>query len=193
MGVYMVSLCAEDWFGADEDGWGEVASALDTELVRRGLSPYKDAPPETRFQRGSGLRFEEKLAPPMTGFTALGERHLSPEEWEILCGWSVLVPVSLDEEIWMPIESADFHSMIAGAPQVLVIAEKLAAAIALPPEVPATCDNLDLSTWFGRHAAKVAGARPGPWSEDLDAAFYVALFLRAAQHSIRRGCPMICR
>ncbi|MFG3490207.1 MULTISPECIES: hypothetical protein [unclassified Streptomyces] len=193
MGVYMVSLGAEDWFGAGEDGWGEVASALDAELVRRGLPPYKDVPPVTRFARGSGLTFEEKLARPMNGFTALGERRLTPEEWEILCGWSVLVPVPLDEEIWLPVESTDFDSMIAGAPQVRAIAEKLAEAVALPPEVPATCDNLDLSTWFDQHAVTLAGTRPGPWSEDLDAAFYVALFLRAAQHSIRRGCPMICR
>jgi hypothetical protein len=69
----------------------------------------------------------------------------------------------------------------------------LAAAIDLPPETPATCDNLDLSMWFrsGR-ARELAGNRPGPWSDDLDRAFYVATFLRAAQHSIRRGCPIVC-
>lgn len=54
------------------------------------------------------------------------------------------------------------------------------------------CDNLDLTMWFREGAAKeLAAARPGPWSDDLDAAFYVALFLRAAEHSVRRGCPIV--
>ncbi|WP_240653807.1 hypothetical protein [Streptomyces sp. AcE210] len=128
----------------------------------------------------------------MTGFLALCETHLSREESEILCGWTVLVPVSLDEEIWLPIESSDYHSMVAGAPQVLPLAGKLATFIALPPETPATCDNLDLSTWFRHQAEEPTTTRPGPWSKDLDTAFYVALFLRADQHSIRRGCPIVC-
>ncbi|MEU4272272.1 hypothetical protein [Streptomyces sp. NPDC026092] len=191
MGLYLVSVGAEEWFGDEEDGWGEVASALNAELRRRGLPPYEDVPPETDFARGSGQAFEEKLAPSMTGLVALCETHLSREESETLLGWTVLVPFSLDEVIWSPIESSDFDSMVAGAPQVLALAERLATAIDLPLETPATCDNLGLSTWFGHQAKELATTRPGPWSEDLDAAFYVALFLRAAQHSIRRGCPMV--
>ncbi|MFD8012547.1 hypothetical protein [Streptomyces sp. NPDC058955] len=192
MGVYLVSVGAEDWFGDEEDGWGEVASALNAELRQRGLSPYKNVPPETDFVPGSGQAFEEKLTPSMTRFLALCERHLSREETETLCGWTVLVPFSLDEEIWLPIESSDYDSMVAGAPQVLPLAEKLAAVIDLPPETPATCDNLDLSTWFMHQAKELATTRTGPWGKDLDTAFYVALFLRAAQHSIRRGCPLVC-
>ncbi|MFJ7631651.1 hypothetical protein ACIQZN_34875, partial [Streptomyces sp. NPDC097595] len=98
----------------------------------------------------------------------------------------------LDEEIWLPIESDDHESMVVGAPQVLPLAEKLAAAIDLPAETPATCDNLDLSTWFRHQAMEPATTRTGPWTKDQDTAFYVALFLRAAQHSIRRGCPIVC-
>nr|WTB30855.1 hypothetical protein OG781_16360 [Streptomyces sp. NBC_00830] len=128
----------------------------------------------------------------MTGFLALCETHLSQEESETLCGWTVLVPFSLDEEIWLPIESGDYESMVAGAPQVLPLAEKLTAAIELPPETPATCDNLDLSMWFRDQAKELATTRTGLWVTDLDTAFYVAVFLRAAQHSIRRGCPIIC-
>ncbi|MFI0967477.1 hypothetical protein ACH4S8_39720, partial [Streptomyces sp. NPDC021080] len=109
----------------------------------------------------------------------------------ILCGWTVLVPFSLDEEIWLPIESDDHESMVVGAPQVLPLAEKLAAAIDLPAETPATCDNLDLSMWFRHQAKELAATRTGPWTKDLNTAFYVALFLRAAQHSIRRGCPIV--
>ncbi|MFI2763579.1 hypothetical protein ACH5A3_32720 [Streptomyces echinatus] len=191
MGVYLVSVGAEEWFGDGEDGWGEVASALNAELGRRGLPPYEDLPPETDFEPGSGQAFEEKLAPSMAGFLALCQTHLSREETEILCGWTVIVPFSLDEEIWLPIDSADHDSMVAGAPQVLPLAEKLAATIDLPAETPATCDNLDLSTWFRHQAKELAITRTGPWTGDLDTAFYVALFLRAAQHSIRRGCPIV--
>ncbi|MEU1113352.1 hypothetical protein [Streptomyces sp. NPDC005866] len=82
--------------------------------------------------------------------------------------------------------------MIAGAPQVLALTQRLATAIRLPADViPEACDNLDVTMWFLEGPAKdTAAARPGPWSEDLDAAFYVALYLRAAQHSLRRRCPM---
>ncbi|MEU9699451.1 hypothetical protein [Streptomyces sp. NPDC047981] len=191
MGVYVVSVGAEEWFGEEEDGWGEVASALNAELGRRGLPPYEDVPPETDFARGSGQAFEEKLAPPMTGFLALCRTHLTREELETLCGWTVLVPFSLDEEIWLPIESDEHESMVAGAPQVLRLAMKLATAIDLPRETPMTCDNLDLSMWFRHQAKELAATRTAPWSKDLDATFYVALFLRAAQHAIRRGCPLV--
>ncbi|WP_406725054.1 hypothetical protein WJ438_10905 [Streptomyces sp. GD-15H] len=93
----------------------------------------------------------------------------------------------------MPIDSGYCEStMVVGAPQVLPLAEKLAAAIELPPETPATCDNPDLSMWFRDQASELATTRTGLWSTDLDTAFYVALFLRAAQHSIRRGCPIVC-
>lgn len=192
MGVYLVSVGAEEWFEDGEDGWGEVASALDAELRRRSLPPFEDLPAETAFAPGSGQAFEEKLASDMTGFLALCQTHLSREESEILCGWTVLVPFSLDQEIWFPVESDDHESMVAGAPQVLKLAEKLAAAIDLPAETPATCDNLYLSTWFRHRAKDLAATRTEPWTKDLDTAFYVALFLRAAQHSIRRGCPIAC-
>jgi len=120
-------------------------------------------------------------------------KHLSREQVETLCGWSVLVPLSLEDEIWLPIRSNyGEESMIAGACQVLTLATQLATIVELPAEVPDKCDNLDLTMWFRDEAARVAAIRPGRWSEDLDAAFYVALFLRAAQHSLRRGCPIVC-
>ncbi|MET9653324.1 hypothetical protein ABZZ44_24070 [Streptomyces sp. NPDC006460] len=191
MGVYLVSIGAEEWFGDEEGGWGEVASTLNAELGRRGMPPYLDVPAETDFAPGSGQAFEEKMAPLMTGFLALCETHLSREETETLCGWTVLVPFSLHEEIWLPIDADNHDSMVAGAPQVLPLAERLAAAIDLPSDVPATCDNLDLSRWFRDRSKEPAAPRTGAWSKDLDAAFYVAVFLRAAQHSIRRGCPMV--
>ncbi|WNZ10021.1 hypothetical protein [Streptomyces sp. 11x1] len=205
MGIYLVSVDAEEWFGEgegegehEEEGRGRVATALNEELGRRGLPAY-DSVPAARpvrapFVRGAGLDFEEKLVPPMDGFMRLCEAHLTREEVETLCGWTVLVPLSLEEDVWLDgVESSFAEStMVAGAPQVLALAERLAAAVELPPETPEMCDNLDLTTWFLDGQAKtLAATRPGPWAEDLDMAFYVAVYLRAAQHSIRRGCPIV--
>ncbi|MCT4357505.1 hypothetical protein M5362_30840 [Streptomyces sp. Je 1-79] len=194
MGIYLVSVGAEEWFDEGEGGWGEVASSLNEELGRRGLPPYESVPEKTDLVRGSGQAFEEKLIPSMDGLVALCQAHLPPDAVETLCGWSVMVPMSLDEEIWLPVGSSytESSTMVAGAPQVLEVAERLAAAISLPRETPEMCDNLDLTMWFMDGSAKdLAAVRPGPWSDDLDTAFYVALYLRAAQHSIRRGCPIV--
>lgn len=194
MGIYLVSVGAQEWFGEEEEGRGDVAAGLNEELARRGLPPYTSVPEEAEFVRGSGTAFEEKLVPPMDGFSALCGAHLSRAEEELLLGWTVLVPVSLDEEVRLPVESAyDDTTTVAGAPQVLALAERLAAAVELPSDrLPATSDNLELTNWFlDGQAKETAATRPGPWSDDLDAAFYVALYLRAAQHSIRRGCPIV--
>ncbi|WP_327694753.1 hypothetical protein [Streptomyces sp. NBC_00459] len=195
MGVYLVDVGAEEWFGEDEDegGRAKIAAGLNAELVRRGLPRYDSVPPAADFVRGSGRSFEEKLVPSMNSFLTLCKAHLSDAETDLLCGWTVLVPVSLDEEIELPVGSSySDDTVIAGAPQVLAIAEKLATAVELPPETPEMCDNLDLTNWFlDGTAAKLAATRPAPWGEDLDAAFYVALYLRAAQHSLGRGCPMV--
>ncbi|RAY17273.1 hypothetical protein DPM19_00940 [Actinomadura craniellae] len=192
MGMYLVSIGAANWFGEGEDGWGPIASGLNEELHRRGLPPYDQVPEEAEFVRGSGQSFEEKLIPPMDGFGALCRKHLSRHETDLLCDWTFLVPISLEEPILLPVESAyGLESTIAGAPQALAVAERLAAAVDLPAEVPATSDNLDLTAWFlDGPAEELATHRPGPWSTDLDTAFYVALYLRAAQHSLRRGSPL---
>ncbi|MFE7765992.1 hypothetical protein [Streptomyces sp. NPDC057438] len=197
MGIYVVSVGRREWFEQGEepeDGWGRVALALNDELRRRGLPAFESMPEETDFVRGSGLAFEEKLVPPMDGFVRLCEARLTHEETETLCGWTVLVPMQLEEDIRLDgVGSAYTDStVVAGAPRVLALAERLAAAVELPPETPAMCDNLDLTTWFLDGPAKeLAARRPGPWADDLDAAFYVALYLRAAQHALRRGCPLV--
>ncbi|MFF4553279.1 hypothetical protein [Streptomyces sp. NPDC001422] len=198
MGIYLVSVGASEWFSEgeadedgeveDEDGFGTVAAALRD----RGLPPFTALPEAAPFVRGSGLAFEEKLVPPMDGFVALCEAHLSPAETDLLCGWTVLVPVSLDEEVTLPVASGyTDQTVVAGAPQVLALAERLAEAVGLPAAVPATSDNLELTTWFRDGAAKdLAATRLGPWADDLDTAFYVAVYLRAAQFVLRRGSPV---
>lgn len=104
----------------------------------------------------------------VTGFARLCEAHLTREETETLtlCGWTVLVLVAPAEDIRVSVEAGhdpgdEESTMVAGAPRVLALAERPAAR------------------------------RPGPWAVDLDTACYVALYLRAAQHSLRRGCPVV--
>ena len=189
MGIYLVSVGAQEWFDddAEDGGKGAVASALNKELERRGLAPYESAPDRS----GAGW-FEEKISPPMGGFDALCRAHLTPREQDLLGNWTVLVPVPLDEEVEVPVASAYTDTtVIAGAPQVLALAERLAAVIGLPAEVPDTAGNLGLTFWFLEgEAEELAATRPGAWAEDLDTAFHVALYLRAAQYSLRHGCPM---
>ncbi|MEV6483006.1 hypothetical protein [Streptomyces sp. NPDC051576] len=189
MGVYLIDVGGEEWLSEDagEGGKGAIAKGLDAELARRGLPPYGSVP-----ERDFGSAFEEKLSPSMRGFDALCRARLTPAERELIGGWSVLVPVSLDEQIRLPIGSAyTDETVIAGAPQVLALAERLAAALELPAEIPESAGNLALTFWFLEgEAEELAAARPGRWSEDLDTTFYVALYLRAAQHSMRLGCPI---
>ncbi|MFD9570185.1 hypothetical protein ACFWBI_10105 [Streptomyces sp. NPDC059982] len=193
MGVYLVSVGARQWYGTDEGDLGAVASGLDEELRRRGLPPCGPVPPEPDPGGGPGTGFEEKSAVSMDGFAALCRTHLTPREEETLCGWSVLVPLALDEEVRLPVGSnyAD-ETVIAGAPQVLALAERLATAIGLPQEALTVRERLGLTNWFlNGAAARRAEALPGPWGEDLDAAFHVAFFVCAARHALRRGCPLV--
>lgn len=188
MGVYLVSVNAQDWSDVEgEGGKGAIAAGLDAELRRRGLPSY-----EFSAKEEPATWFEEKLSPPMDGFAALCRAHLTPPEQETLGNWSMLVPIPLDEEIRLPVASAYTDTtVIAGAPQVLALAQRLASVLDLPAEVPEEAGNLELTFWFLEGEAEaLAAARPGPWAEDLDTSFYVALHLRAAQHSLRRGCPM---
>ncbi|KOY56628.1 hypothetical protein [Streptomyces sp. XY332] len=173
MGIYMVSVTAEDWRGAYEGGRAEIAAGLNQELGRRGLPPYTPGP-------GPVPRFEEKTVPPMDGFAELCREHGVDD----LLSWSVLVPVSLDSEITVATqEEPDEPLAIAGAPQVLLMAELLAASVPLPPEVLAASGPLALTSWyFDASAREVPGA---------DTTFHTALYLHAARHCLTHGCPVV--
>jgi hypothetical protein len=95
VGSYLYSVDALEWFGEDEDGFGYLAAAVNAELERRGLPVYDAVPDEAPFVRGSDTRFEEKLVPPTDAFAELCQEHLTAEE-ATLCGWEVLLPISLD-------------------------------------------------------------------------------------------------
>ena len=64
--------------------------------------------------------------------------------------------------------------------------------IGLPPQTPQHCDNLEIGLWFDSAEATSAAAatHPGTWTEDMDSAFYVAMYLRAAEHSLQRHAPI---
>ncbi|CAM5636610.1 hypothetical protein [Streptomyces aurantiogriseus] len=190
MGVYLVSVDEREWFGEDEGGHADVASGLNEELRRRGLPPYETV---SGAAVGGGW-FEEKVSPSMQGFAAFCEAHLTEAERDTLLGWTVLVPLCLEERVLLPVGSAYWdETVIAGAPQILALAERLAGILDLPLDViPATGGNLELTAWFlDGEAVRATAARPGPWSADLDTAFYAALYLRAAQYSLRYGCPLV--
>ncbi|MFF4585160.1 hypothetical protein [Streptomyces sp. NPDC001388] len=187
MGVYLVSVSAQDWSTAGEDGHGDLASALNTELERRGLPPYQPRSPQAPGW------FEEKMSPPMDGFDALCRERLTPEERHTLLSWSLLVPFALEEGVLLPVGSAyTDETLVVGAPYVLALAERLAGALGLPLDlIPATFGNLELTLWFLEgEAEKAAATRPGPWADDLPTAFYTAVYLRAAQYALRYGSAL---
>ncbi|MFG3350240.1 hypothetical protein ACGF1Z_34920 [Streptomyces sp. NPDC048018] len=189
MGVYLVSVATQDWSRPGEDGYGDVAAALNTELKRRGLPPYE----LRQCAEGASGWFEEKVSPSMDGFVALCRTLLTDAELSVLLDWSLLIPLALEENIVLPVGTAysGEETVVAGALRALALAERLAGAVELPVDAIPEGKNLALSQWFLQgEADRTALSRPGPWAEDRDAAFYVALYLRATQYSLRHGCPM---
>ncbi|MFD0276489.1 hypothetical protein ACFVHB_21645 [Kitasatospora sp. NPDC127111] len=188
MGIYLVGVDTDDWH--EEEALGPVADALRTELARRDLPPYTCPDPAEHRPR-SGRRFEVKLNRPMDGFGRLCRERADGTE-EALLGWDVLLPVDLEGPLVLPVPSAyNDPTTIGSALHALAAARGLAELLQLPAGIPRHCDRLDLNAWFaGPAAAEAAAVAPGPWSEDLDTAFYAAVHLRAAEHALRRGCPV---
>ncbi|MFF7458283.1 hypothetical protein [Kitasatospora sp. NPDC008115] len=188
MGVYLVSVEADDWLD-DEEGFGPVARAVDTALAERGLPPFV-CPPVTEFRAGSGRHFEEKLYRPISGFERFCS-ELADGTVDALLGWDVLLPVELEAPLVLPVEcSYNDVTAVWDAPRVLAAARRVAELLALPPGIPEHCDNLEIGIWFDRRAEAAAASSPGRWTEDLDVAFHAALFLRAAEYSLRSGRPL---
>jgi len=193
MGVYLVSANSEHL----EDGspWIDVFTMLDEAFTEMGIDNGIQIPVYRHQPRGTRRVFEEKLIFSGDGFDELCRRELSSGDAEVF-NWDVLVPVDFEGAIELPLKN--YYSQtttVRCAQRILPVAMRLTAAIELPAEVPEYCDNLQLTSFFGDfeergYAASVNLA--GPWRDDLDMAFHVALFLRAAEHSIRLRCPMFC-
>ena len=190
MGVYLVS--ASTWYFDEESCWPKVFETLAAELAERGVGTALHVPEPQKLPRGSGHEFEEKLIPTMDGFSALRVDELSAEESAVF-DWDLLIPIDFEGAIDLPIPSSYSDTTTArSAQRMLPVARRLAAALDLPDDMPAYCDNLQLTLYFmDREEAKpdeLTGT--GRWRDDLGTAFYVAMYLRAAEHSIRLDCPM---
>jgi len=136
--------------------------------------------------------FEEKLIPAMDGFSALCADELGAEESTVF-DWSLLIPVDFEGAIELPIPSSySSTTTVRSAQRMLPVARCLAAVLDLPDDVPVYCDNLQLTEYFMDRAEAEPGevTRTRRWRDDLGTAFYVAMHLRAAEHSIRLNCPM---
>ncbi|MFI8423605.1 hypothetical protein [Streptomyces sp. NPDC085479] len=190
MGIYVCSVDADDW--SDEDILRPTAQALDAELSQRGLAPCPP-PSAVEFVPQSGTSFEEKMYRPMRTFEALCRAQSDGQDsYDALLEWDLLVPIDFEDSLTLPVPAPySENTSVLSAHRALRTAKRLAAHLALPPHVPRRCDNLDLGNWFDSPAAaEAAVSHPGPWAEDLDAAYYTALYLRAAEHSLRRRCPI---
>ncbi|NXY96699.1 hypothetical protein HYE82_20385 [Streptomyces sp. BR123] len=149
--------------------------------------PGRPAGPE-----GLPDRFEEKVNRPYDGLEALCRAQ--PAAWrceEALLDWDVLVPVDFHGVIELPVsaELGGDGARVRSAHRTAEAGRRLAAVLGLPDSVPRDGGNLALTGCFhdldGERAAAAHGA--GPWLDDLDAAYFTALYLGAAEHALRRG------
>jgi hypothetical protein len=190
MGVYLVS--ANTGYLADDSCWPAIFTALAEELEDSGVEAEIRVPPPARYPRGSGYEFEEKLIPPVDGFSALCAEELDASEADVF-GWDLLVPFDFEGVIELQVPNSYSETTnVRSAQRVLPVAQRLADSLELPEDLPVACDNLQLSEYFlEREEGEPSGQVPaGRWRKDPDTAFYAALFLRAAEHAIEQNCPM---
>ncbi|MFE4061184.1 hypothetical protein ACFXP3_33670 [Streptomyces sp. NPDC059096] len=190
MGIYVCSIDADDW--SDEDVLQPTAQALDAELSKRSLA-FCTVPAAVEFVPQSGMSFEEKMYRPIQTFEDLCRDQPDGQDcYDALLGWDLLIPIDFQDSPTLPVPAPyNEKTTVLSAHRALRAAKRLAVQLALPPHLPYRCDNLDLGNWFDSPAtAEAAVSHPGLWAEDLDAAYYTALYLRAAEHSLRRQCPM---
>ncbi|MFJ7155976.1 hypothetical protein ACIQUQ_13640 [Streptomyces sp. NPDC101118] len=184
MGIYLCGVDAGDW--ADPEVYGGLAGALGVELGRRGV-PVFGAWAEP------AVGFEEKMSRPIEGFEALCRAQPGGAGVvDALLGWELLVPAGFSGvfELSVPGPYSDVTT-VGSARGALEAARGLAVRLGLPPQVPRDGGSLALTNWFdSTEAAAAAVSHPGPWAEDPDTAFYAAVHLRAAEHSVRWSCPM---
>ncbi|MFD0268853.1 hypothetical protein ACFVGY_20125 [Streptomyces sp. NPDC127106] len=218
MGIYVVDVEAAEW--ANGEVYGPLGAALDEELTRRGLDPFTPAAatepePEPEPDAGGGLlgrfgrrnrpvrpvrpevppdRFEEKVNRSYGGLESLCRAQ--PAAWrceEALLDWDVLIPVDFHGVIELPVsaELGGDGARVRSAHRTAEAGRRLAGVLGLPDRVPRDGGNLALTGWFADLDAQQAAAHgAGPWLEDLDAAYFTALYLGAAEHALRRGCAI---
>ncbi|MFF0387808.1 hypothetical protein ACFYS8_03840 [Kitasatospora sp. NPDC004615] len=85
------------------------------------------------------------------------------------------------------------RTMVASAHRVLSLAERLAATLRLPADLPRNGSRtMQLTSWFldFEEAPHTLIGRTGRWTQDLPAALYTAMYLRAAQYCLQQGRPL---
>jgi len=190
MGVYLVSADDADW--AEDELLLNAAPLLGKALKARGLPGYDGPPSSGPIPPGEGDHFEEKLYRPHRSYIALLGRYLTGDALANILYWDMLIPVEFDGVILLDTASAyEDTTTVASSTHILKVMKTVAADLDLPIEqVPRRSDNLDIGTWFDDVETGDAQAPQGLWRDDPDAAYYVAVYLRAAQFSLRRSCPM---
>ena len=189
MGVYFVSVEADDW--ANDDLMVAVRGELADALAQRGIARYDGPPQDVVFGPDEGDHFEEKLSRDNTGFAHVLREHFDGAPVANLPFWSMIIPVVVDGLVELTVPSAyDDRTTIGSSLVVQTAMKTLADLVELPPLVPRRSDNLNITDWFDEIEAGTVDVPAGPWRDDLDTAFYIAMFLRAAEFSIHRSCPM---
>jgi hypothetical protein len=184
MGVYLGSPDAATWRDEADSDPDSLAARVETALASTGhpLGPFGREPfafEEKFYRRGTG-GFEDRARATFGSSGFVGDQA------------EVFVPVQLRG----PITGTGlgiYQQTLVIAPSDLLLdqARQLAEQIGLPAQVPAG-DNLEIGTWFDEIEAneREAASPHAIWRGDLDMAFYVALFLRGAEHSIRYQVPV---
>jgi hypothetical protein len=190
VGVYFVNVDLDDW--ANDDVMAGVRGALAAGLAQRGLAPYHGPPPEVLVGPDDGDHFEEKLFRDNTGFARVLREHFDGTPIADLPYWSMIIPVAFEGLVKLAVPSSyDDTTTVGSSFEVRTAMTALADWVRLPAAlVPRRSDSLDITAWFDEVEAGTVGVPSGPWLRDLDTAFYVAMFLRAAEFSIQRSCPM---
>jgi hypothetical protein len=163
MGMYFVSVDNDEWRREREQD-GSIAARVEAKLgvsLPLGTEPF---------------RFEEKFYRYMGGFYVLAREELGTYddgETPRFLGNLAEVFVPVPFEGVLPIGGTGIYAdelVIASSHALLAQAQKLAAVVALREDIPRG-DNLEIGTWFDEN-------------DDDNVAFYVALYLRAAEHSV---------
>lgn len=128
----------------------------------------------------------------MTGFSALCSAELADDDADVF-DWSLLVPIDFEGAIELPVQSSyNATTTVRSAQRLLPVAQRLASVLEMPSDLPKHCDNLQLTEFFMERdeAEPTETPKDARWCDDLGTAFYVAMYLRAAEHSIHLNCPM---
>jgi hypothetical protein len=184
MGVYLGSPDTATWRDEADSDPDSIAARVESALARQGraLGPFGREP----------FAFEEKLYRTSTGGFAERARATFGSSGFVGEQAEVFVPIELQGPIAASGLGVYRPTLVIAASHLLLQqARQLAEQIGLPAEVPAG-DNLAIGDWFDEveENARAVGAADAIWRGDLDMAFYVALFLRGAEHSIRYQVPV---